>query len=111
MLKYYKQAREEIIPFGESKYKEAAPLGFFLLLLLQKFSRSRNLWKMDKKTKKEKVRLWKSVATSSIMDDEERKITAKTQKELRDKVNFVLLLVLICCFDLHLTNPWNNTYF
>ena len=29
MLKYYKQAREEIIPFGESKYKEAAPLGLF----------------------------------------------------------------------------------
>ena len=28
MLKYYKQAREEI-PFGESKYKEAAPLGLF----------------------------------------------------------------------------------
>ena len=27
MLKYYKQAREEIIPFGESKYKE--PLGLF----------------------------------------------------------------------------------
>ena len=26
MLKYYKQAREEIIPFGESKY---TPLGLF----------------------------------------------------------------------------------
>ena len=29
MLKYYKQAREEIMPFGESKYKEAAPLSLF----------------------------------------------------------------------------------